>query len=202
MKRIILSISLAVTSITAVFAQNAFEKGTNMVGAYVGLGSRYNFGSYGTNYSSHATPWLGVTFDNGTFALTDPAMTISLGGLVGFQSLGQKWTATYWDSNTLKYVTATDSWNYTFIVLGPRGAFHYTWEKAEAYGGLMIGYTIVSAKYTSTYPGAPVLASSASSGLGVGIFAGGRYLFTNHIGVFGELGYGTSYLNLGVCFKL
>ncbi|MBS1652055.1 MAG: hypothetical protein JSU07_08615 [Bacteroidetes bacterium] len=202
MRKILITITLAVSAITGAYAQNAFEKGTNMLGAYVGLGSRYSFNTIGTGYSSSATPWLGVTFDNGTFGLPDPKMTISIGGMIGFQHASQSWQTSYYDQNSLSIVNATDSWSYNFITLGPRGAFHYTWEKAEVYGGLMIGYSIVSSKFSSTYANAGTQTASAASGVGYGLFAGGRYLFTKGFGVYGELGYGTSYLNIGLCFKL
>ena len=43
---------------------------------------------------------------------------------------------------------------------------------------------------------------SLGTPLGYQIFIGGRYLFTDKIGVYGEIGYGISLMNLGLSFKI
>ena len=42
---------------------------------------------------------------------------------------------------------------------------------------------------------------SYGSGTGITAYVGGNYLFTGNIGAFGELGYGVSYLTLGLTVK-
>jgi hypothetical protein len=120
---------------------------------------------------------------------------ISLGGYAGIKS--------YKYSGSSGAYHFDEKWNYT--VIGVRSAYHYNAlnnEKFDVYGGLMLSYNILSYKYsdnsgTSTFKGS----GSYGSNLGLSAFVGGRYLFTDNIGAFAELGYGVSYLTLGVAFK-
>ena len=70
---------------------------------------------------------------------------------------------------------------------GLRGIYHYNFDlddNLDLYGGLMLSY------------------ASYASNIYFSLFVGGRYYFTNNVGVFMELGYGISYLTVGLNFKL
>ncbi|MFZ4520703.1 MAG: hypothetical protein ACOYNC_03300 [Bacteroidales bacterium] len=91
-----------------------------------------------------------------------------------------------------------ESW-FNFIV-GARGAYHYGWdvEGLDTYGGLPLGIGFC--------------AHGAGSGPGIygntpvypyfGIFFGASYFFTKTLGVNGEVGYNSTYANIGMVFKL
>ena len=166
-----------------------FEKGTNVISAGVGLGG--SFGSY--TYGSQ-TPAISLQYEKGMWDIGGPGV-ISLGGYAGIK--GYKYSGA---SGSYHY---SEKWNYT--VIGVRSAYHYNGiknEKFDVYGGLMLSYNILSYKFTdnsggsSTYRG-----GNYGSNLGLSAYAGGRYLFTDNLGAFAELGYGVSYLTLGVAYK-
>lgn len=187
MKKAILTLFIAV-AVTASYAQT-FEKGTNVLSAGVGLGSSL------LNYSgSNQTPAISVQFERGSFPVGEVGV-ISLGGYVGYKSYKYSGkSASYsWDQK----------WNYTIV--GARSAFHFTslkLDKLDLYGGLMLSYNILKYKYTDN--GAynnGYESGSYGSAAGVTAYVGGRYFFTNNIGAMAELGYGVSYLTLGLSFK-
>lgn len=132
-------------------------------------------GSYTSGKAS--IPPLSVSFEKG---ITDK---ISIGGTAGYASS--------------KYEAYGFKSEYTYILIGARGSYHfYNTDKIDAYGGAMLGYNVVSAKVTG-------LGSAASaSGLAYAGFVGGRYLFTEKLAAFAELGYGVSLLKVGVSLSL
>ncbi len=114
---------------------------------------------------------------------------ISVGGYAGFVS----------QTEDLGVITA----KYTNLILGARGAYHLPLvDNIDTYGGLMLGYNIVSSEVTSSNPLFPTTGFAASaSAFTYSVFVGGRYHFTDNIGAFAELGYGIAYLQLGVALK-
>ncbi len=170
----ILFLSLAALGLQA----QPFQKGTTAVNAGIGLGTA--LGGLGS-----ARPALSLAVDHGMWEIGGPGV-ISIGGYVG--NTGYRYKTTGY----------TQKWNYT--VVGVRGAYHYNGfaelPKLDVYGGAMLAYNI--AKYTADgYTGA----NTFGSGVGFSAFAGGRWFFTEKIGAYAELGYGVSYLNIGVTFK-
>lgn len=72
--------------------------------------------------------------------------------------------------------------------LGVRGAFHYQFvDKLDTYAGLMLGYDIHG--------------GTSASSLFPSAFAGARYYFVPSLAVYSELGYGISYLSVGLALK-
>ena len=64
----------------------------------------------------------------------------------------------------------------------------------------MLSYNIL--KYSDNYSGVTYTASgSYGSNLGLSVFVGGRYHFTDNLAGFVELGYGVAYLNLGLAYQ-
>ena len=152
-----------------------FSKGQIDVNAGIGL--------LRTFYSGHSTlvPPVSVSVEYG---ITDK---ISVGGFIGYTSTKDR---IWYDAN--------DYARYSFTIIGVRGSYHLNlWDKMDTYGGVMLGYNIASAKYDSNYAWLDNYAV-ASSSLALSAYVGGRYMFTDSIGAFAELGYGISVLNLGV----
>ncbi len=170
---------------TGVNAQNTFNKGDKVVNAGVGIGSNFYTGSY---YTSRIPP-LSASFEVGVKDnLFDEKSSLGVGGYAGFS--GAKWEYYDW------------GYKYTNIVLGARGSFHYQLvDKLDTYTGLLLGFNIMSAKEFGTASGGIDYAAS-SSGVAWSWYLGARYYFNEKFGVMGELGYGISYLTLGVTIKL
>ena len=118
-------------------------------------------------------PMLQVTGDYSV------SQNISLGALLGYSVLG-------YDN------FFGDNINISLITIGGRGSVHFPLviERMDAYIGGMLAYNAATSDGTS------------ASGLGYGIFAGGRYSITEKFGVWGEFGYGWTLLNGGVTFRI
>jgi hypothetical protein len=113
---------------------------------------------------------------------------ISVGGLVGISTSKEEFFG--W------------GWEYTYIIIGARGAYHYDLlhkDNIDTYGGIMLGYNIVSSKETGTPIG---IGAASASYLIYGGFIGGRYYFTPNLAAQLELGYGMGFITVGVAYKL
>ncbi|MEP7265560.1 MAG: hypothetical protein ABI772_13725 [Bacteroidota bacterium] len=186
MKKIIFL--LLVICSRSVYAQE-FAVDQNVFAAGIGFGG--SFGSY--NYGSQ-TPAISLQYERGIWPIDGPGV-ISLGGYVGFKSYKyeQQYSNFYYKHK----------WSYTII--GLRSAYHYTGlevENLDVYGGLMLSYNIVKYKYTTNdgfdlglYKG------NYGSTVGLTVYVGGRYYLTDNIAGFMELGYGVSFVNLGLAFR-
>lgn len=178
-----------------------FIKGTSIINAGIGIGGRFGAYSYGSQ-----TPGLSLSFEHGLWEIED-AGVISLGAYAGIKSYKyeQSYNSSYFNgTNLIPYSYRTTSkWNYTIV--GVRSAFHYNeigGDEFDLYGGLLLSYNILSYKFSDDDPYYSYT-SSANYGNAVGLtaFVGGRYYFNPRIAVFGEAGYGISYLTLGLTAK-
>jgi hypothetical protein len=92
---------------------------------------------------------------------------------------------------------------YNYKVIGARGSYHFNEilkiddPKLDVYGGISIYYRGYVVKYDSPVNGK---SKATSGGVDFGFHAGGRYMFSKNAGVFAELGYGVSPLQLGASF--
>jgi hypothetical protein len=132
---------------------------------------------------------------------------ISLGGYLAFAGATYKYSD--WEHcphfGGDYYYTDTHSW--TYVILGIRGAYHFgrfiKIDKLDVYAGLMLGNDFAKDSYTTNSPCQDHFDyySRSYGGGVVSLFAGARYRFTDHVGIFGELGYGISLLNIGLNLK-
>lgn len=163
-----------------------YHVGTNVASVGIGLGSSLAGYTYGSQ-----TPAISLQYERGLWN-AGPGV-ISLGAYLGFKGYSYNY-------NDFGY-PYSEKWNYTIV--GIRGAYHFTGIKTknfDLYAGIMLADNIL--KYSFTYNGGPGTApGSYGSSTGFSLFVGGRFYFTNNIGAFAELGYGISYLTLGVCLK-
>ncbi|MDR2118524.1 MAG: hypothetical protein LBP25_03190 [Tannerellaceae bacterium] len=171
MKKLIFLSIISFFAVTA-NAQEVFQKGTNVVNLGIGIGSHIPVQA---SFEHSIVDGL-IKGENGA---------IGVGAYAGWYS--------YSDSYALGKLS------YNNLVLGARGAFHYQFvDKLDTYAGVMLGYEIVSSKWDGTglYDG-----SASASGLSYSTFVGARYYFSPSIAAYGELGYGISYLSVGVALK-
>ncbi len=169
-------------------SQNTFTKGDKVINAGIGLGNALYTGS---GYTSK-TPPLSLSFEMGVKdELFDEKSSLGIGGYIGYSGAKYEYSG-----------YGTDySWKYTNFILGARGVGHYQLiDKFDTYTGLLLGYDIVTSKFTGTIPGGDNY-SASSSGFIWAWFVGGRYYFNDKFGAMAELGYGISYLTLGVSYK-
>ncbi len=92
-------------------------------------------------------------------------------------------------------------------MIAARGAYHLdflNFKKAELYGGALIGLRIETYSYETNNPDPRAFDYRVSRGSvfpTFSVFVGGRWYFAKNIGLFGELGYGISYVTGGISFK-
>jgi len=180
---------LLVVCITSAVNAQPFKKGTNVASIGIGLGSNLL-----TSYSGYSSsPAISLQYERGIQDIGGPG-TISLGGYFGYKSY------------TYSNINYNDKITYTII--GVRGAYHYNGfnsgkdelSKLDVYGGIMVSANLGSEKFTN-YNGYTYRGGSFGSTAGITAFVGGRYFFTDNIAAMAELGYGISYLTIGVSLK-
>jgi hypothetical protein len=185
MKRLVVFFTMLAVLPAAVIAGSPYKKG-EFVGQ-LGLG----VGGLGGFYGSSSLPVISVGLNSG---ITE---NISVGGVAGY-------TQSTFESGIINRVY---KWKYTYITIAARGSYHFLTlfeqnDDIDVYSGISLGYNIVSA----TYDGDPTIRTTAVSASSSYLFwafhAGIRYYFAERFAVFGELGYGLGYLNVGIAMKM
>ncbi len=165
-----------------------FVKGDKVLNASIGLGSvLYS----GLGYSTKVPP-ISASLEVGVvenFIVDD--LTLGIGGYVGYSKY--QWT----------YNQYNWGWSYTNLIVGGRAAVHYPlFEKLDTYAGVLAGVRIVTDKEFGNNNLGYSYTSNGGSGIAWSTYIGGRYYFTNRVALLGEIGYGISYLNIGLALKL
>ena len=171
----IFSMALVCLFATPSEAQNLMSKGTKVIQAGAGVG-----GWSGT-YTSQ-TPILSGSFAMGIIDDLGPG-NLAVGATVGYKHA--EWN--YW------------SYNYTFIA--PRATWHPNFiqvDKLDTYAGVALGVYRLSwdAGRDATYA-----SDLSTTAVAWSFVVGGRYYFTENLGVYAELGAGLGWLNAGVAYK-
>jgi hypothetical protein len=161
------------------------EKGEKILNLGIGLGTALYSGSGYTGSVPPISGSLEVVIKDDLF---DGKGAVGVGGYLGYAAY--KWEYSGW------------GWKYSNIIIGPRGYLHYNLiDNLDTYGGVMLGYNILSSKETgNSIPGYNYNASSG--GVIFSGFLGARYYFNDKFAAMAELGSGIAYLNLGVAIKL
>jgi len=159
---------------------STFNDGDNLLNVGIGIGSPY----FGTGYKASLPINPSISYEKG---ITD---AISVGGQLSYAS------SKFNDDFNNAY-----SFKENAFYIGARGSYHFSRlldidPKFDLYGGASLGYVAVSVSDNTGSLG------STASGLGFGLFAGGKYYFQQSTAIYAELGYQSlSFLNIGVAFK-
>lgn len=188
MKKLLFIFAAALAGLQSQAQESTFYKGDIVLNAGIGIGTTLYRGSA---YSSTLPP-VSLSGEYGLVEdfLTDD-LTLGIGGYIGFA--GSKFTSRF----------AAQEWGYryNYTVIGGRAAVHYPLvDQLDTYGGVMLSYNHISWREIGNAPlGVP---GAASGGLGLSLYVGGRYYFSENFAAMLELGYGITYLNIGVALKL
>jgi hypothetical protein len=162
-----------------------FRKGNTDLSFGIGFGSHLiKPGSYNT------VPLLSVNVDHALRDDLGPGV-IGVGGYFGYEQYRREY-------NSGEY-----GFNYSSVVLQGRITYHYQFiENFDTYGGLGLGIRYInSAEFGIHPPGDGIEPDDGIRASGA-IFVGGRYFFNDKTAAYAELGYGVSYLSLGITFRL
>ncbi|MGZ3901130.1 MAG: hypothetical protein ACXVNM_03355 [Bacteroidia bacterium] len=179
-----------------------FGENTKILNLGIGfLGTGYyNYSRYGA-YTYRNSPALSISYEQALHKKLGPGY-LGLGAYFGYQSAYYQYNDYYYNGDRYYY---KHSWKY--MMIAARGAYHadiLNFEKGELYFGAIIGLRIQTYNYYNSSPDPNKNDYALRQGSvypGYSLFVGGRYYFTDNIGLFGELGYGISYLTLGLSLK-
>ena len=110
----------------------------------------------------------------------------------------------FFDYARYGYRYGSYKWHYNFLYFGARGSYHLGEllrdldihnSKWDPYAGLSLG--IRTASYRDN-AGTENFTSPYSGGAFLGVHVGSRYMFSEKLGGFAEVGYGVSALRLGI----
>ena len=185
MKKLFLLLACGVFGFTQMSAQEStFNKGDKVLNLGLGLGSTLFSGSY---YKSQIPP-LSASLEFGIVDGIAEKGVIGVGPYLGYSSY--------------KYDYLGWGWKYSNIIIGARGNFHYPLvDKLDTYAGVLLGYNISSSKEFGDPGSGYENYHGTSGGLVYSGFIGGRYYFSDSFAAMLELGYGITYLNIGVALK-
>ena len=88
-----------------------------------------------------------------------------------------------------------------YFQIGVRGEGHYTQDRLDFYGGAMVGYNFSINESDNLSPDERLENVKVDDFADIVIFSGHigmKYLLTEHLGIYGEVGYGVSIFNIGV----
>ena len=174
MKKILLALAAAFIGLASysASAQNVVERGTNVVNLGVGLNSANS-----DNLFTVVGSWDYGVVGN----LWDSRSALTLGAQGAF--------------STSQYANA--------FSIGPTVGLHYHFiPQLDTYLRLMLGYSNWTYKDSSVNDAAKAVGvRNGGGGFGWNLALGARYMFTQNIGAFVEVGYGISVANVGVSFK-
>ena len=183
MKKLLFFITAAAFLTAPLTAQESmFVKGDKVFSIGFGLGTSLYSGSY---YKMTFPPLAGSI----EFGVKDGIFekgTLGVGAVAGYT--GYKYEYSGW------------GWKYSDFIIGGRGYLHYPLvKKLDTYTGITLGYDISTATEFGTNSGYDY--DSSSGGFIWAWFVGGRYYLKDNFALQAELGYGVTYLTLGVAFK-
>lgn len=175
--------------------EKCFNETSHLISVGIGLGRDYYISINGTSWKS---PNFNVTYEFPWSQRIGPGY-LGVGGYLSYQNEHDR---NYYGSG---YYYQHD-WNY-YTIAG-RGAYHWdvlNSEKAEVYGGSLIGLRFQTYHYVTNDVGAgadvyrynekdipyPVFS----------LFAGARWYFTKNIAVYGEVSHRVSYIAGGLTWK-
>ncbi|MFY0600421.1 MAG: outer membrane beta-barrel protein [Cyclobacteriaceae bacterium] len=170
MKKILMILTMVAISGLATAQHSAGDMNLNLG---IGLGNNLVVGD-------QALPPIGVSFEYG---IKDE---ISVGGYLGYTSSD--------------FASGFGDWTYSYTIIGARGSYHHDLlgnKKIDTYGGLMLGYYIVSVDFGNT----GITTGGETNSFAYAAYIGGRYAFTDNLGAFAELGYGIALLQIGANLK-
>lgn len=178
--------------------EKCFNESTHIINLGVGLSGRsyYKGGAFG-RYST--SPAFSLSYEQPWPKKLGPGF-LGVGAYVGYQTSRYRYD---YDKNSNFYYYE-HKWNHT--VIAARGVYHWdvlNSEKAEVYGGALIGLRIQTYNYASNNPNPDdyYKLNEGSVYPVFSAFAGARWYFAKNVAVYGEVGSGVSYLTGGLSFK-
>jgi hypothetical protein len=182
-----------------------FDENTHIINVGIGFGGGNYYSSYsGSGYDYKTTPAFSISYEQAYRKKLGPGY-LGIGAYLGIQNSSSTYNYYYYRNGYNNNYYYKNSWNNTFIAA--RGVYHWdvlNAKNAEVYGGILLGLRIQTYNYSTNNPDPNANDYRLHSGSvypAISIFAGARWYFVKKVALFGEFGYGISYLNGGLSFK-
>lgn len=175
----------------------SFDGNTRIINVGIGIAGRSYYRLGGNAYTS--SPAFSLTYEQPWPQRIGPGY-LGVGAYFGYQNA--RYRNDYYYLSNYYY---EHNWNY--VMVAARGVYHWdvlNSEKAEVYGGALLGLRIQTYKYATNNPNANGNDYRLNEGSVYPVFsafAGARYYFAKKVAVYGEIGSGVSYLTGGLSFK-
>lgn len=173
-----------------------------------GIGFGYSYHQFPSDFvsNSYYIPAISVSYEQPWSKRFGPGL-MGIGGYFGYKASGYKYE---FNDPVFGYVSKN---RYSDMVVASRAMYHWDGlnsEKAEVYGGLILGLVLgtsnSSTEYTGQNAGNPGYMNSDSHGfsldLAFSLVAGARYYFKPNLAVYSELSYGISFITFGLSLKI
>lgn len=180
MKKIIFLCTIVILSFVRLNAQRtSFSRGDIVLNLGAGFGSTWYSGTY---YKSQMPP-ISASVEIGVADHVIEQGSIGVGPYAGY--------------STFKFEKDEGGYDYSNILVGLRGNFHYHLVKnLDTYFSLLLGYNILISTEFGIPLGPPETGRIRSS-----LYVGGRYYIAEMFALMAEVGYGITYLNFGIALK-
>lgn len=189
------------------FAQSGgkcYDESTHIINLGIGFGNSYYKFNHYSGYESGRTPVFVLSYEQPLKNKVGPGY-IGLGPYFSFQNAHERYDYDYYYNNGNHRYYYQHNWNY--FVVAAKGAYHWdvlNSEKAEVYGGTIIGVRINSYNYTSNNPDPNYRDYALNEGSvypAFSVYAGARWYFVPSVALYAEVGSGISFLSGGFTFK-
>ncbi len=188
-----------------------FDENTHIFNLGIGFGGgEYYKGATGSAYTYARSPAISLTYEQAWKPKLGPGY-LGIGAYLGYEHARYRYDYYYNNYyNNGIYYNGTDYYyehNWNHIMIAARAAYHWdvlNSDKAEVYAGTTIGMRIQTYSYSSNDP-SPNRNNNRLNENSVypaaSLFIGARWYFVPKVALFGEAGYGISYLTGGISFK-
>ena len=182
----------------------SFDEKTHIINLGVGFGMNYYGGYAGNGYNYRSSPAFSISYEQAIPKKLGPGY-LGIGAYLGFQTANTTYNYYYNKHGYNNNYYYKNSWN-NFMVAA-RAAYHWdvlNFKKADIYAGVLIGVRIQTYDYITNNPDPYAdnyRLNQGSAYPSFSVFAGARWYFAKHVALFGEFGYGISYVTGGLSFK-
>ena len=141
------------------------------------------------------------------YGITDQ---ISNGGYVSYISASKSFyeKTLLSNNNNPIWLDWQENHYWQFLITGLKGAYHFNKliknDRIDLYSGIMAGYNFSKQTFTTYNPNSrnAIISVPNYGGFIWAAFIGCRYRVTEHAGIFAELGYGVTYFNFGLNYRV
>lgn len=160
-----------------------FNENSHIINVGIGLASGYYVKTRGEKYSS--SPYLNLSYEQPWPKKLGPGF-LGVGAYFGYKTEKYEYKYNTWYGNGYFYER-----RHTYYTMAGRAVYHWdvlNSEKAEVYGGVLIGAHLNVSTYSDNDPNNDYAISVNPFRPYASAFVGARYYFAGAIGVFAEVG--------------